>query len=122
LHIGYAFVPIGFTLLALSILRPDTVAASAAMHAWTVGAIGIMTLAVMTRASLGHTGGVLTATRATQLLYGAAIFSAIARVAAGFGMARNPMLHVAAAAWVFAFAGFAAVFGPLLATRREAAS
>jgi len=118
LHIGYAFVPIGFTLLVLSILRPDTVAASAAMHAWTVGAIGIMTLAVMTRASLGHTGGVLTATRATQLLYVAAIFSAIARIAAGFGMARNPMLHLAAAAWVFAFAGFVAIFGPLLATRR----
>src|SRR5262249_42740020 len=62
--------------------------------------------------------GVLTATRATQLLYGAAIFSAIARIAAGFGMARNPMLHFAAAAWVFAFAGFVAIFGPLLATRR----
>ena len=120
LHIGYAFVPIGFIMLAVSILRPAIVPASAAIHAWTAGAIGIMTLAVMTRASLGHTGGVLTATRATQLLYVAAIFSAIARLAAGFGIAHNPMLQLAAAAWVFAFAGFAVTFGPLLATRREA--
>src|SRR5262245_46128144 len=72
-------------------------------------------------ASLGHTGGVLTATRATQLLYVAAIFSAIARIAAGFGMARNPMLHLAAAAWVFAFAGFVAIFGPCLRRAGEAA-
>jgi uncharacterized protein involved in response to NO len=122
LHVGYAFIPIGFTLLALSILRPQIVPASAAIHAWTAGAIGIMTLAVMTRASLGHTGGALTANRATQLLYVAVIFAAIARLAAGFGIARNPMLQISAAAWVFAFAGFAAVFGPLLATRREAAS
>jgi uncharacterized protein involved in response to NO len=121
LHIGYAFVPIGFTLLALSILCPDIVPASVAIHAWTAGAIGIMTLAVMTRASLGHTGGVLTATRATQLLYVAAIFSAIARLAAGFGIVRHPMLQLSVAAWVFAFAGFAATFGPLLARRREAA-
>src|SRR5262245_29993506 len=55
LHAGYAFVPLGFALLGLSILRPDIVLASAATHAWTAGAIGTMTLAVMTRASLGHT-------------------------------------------------------------------
>ena len=34
----------------------DLVAASAGIHAWMVGAAGIMTLAVMTRATLGHTG------------------------------------------------------------------
>ena len=56
LHVAYAFVPVGFVLTGISILRADLVPASAGIHAWTAGAIGMMTLAVMTRASLGHTG------------------------------------------------------------------
>lgn len=64
LHVGYAFVPLGFLLNALAgfgVLPP-----SAGIHAWMTGAAGIMTLAVMTRASLGHTGQALTASLATQ--------------------------------------------------------
>jgi len=121
LHIGYGFVPAGFALLSMSIIRPDIVPASAAIHAWTAGAIGTMTLAVMTRASLGHTDRPLIATLAIQSIYVAVIFSAVTRVLAGLGMARDPMLHLSAAAWVFAFAGFVAVFGPVLAARRTAA-
>lgn len=118
LHAGYSFIPAGFGLLGLSILRPDILPASAAIHAWTAGAIGTMTLAVMTRASLGHTGRPLTATRAIQAIYIAVIFSAVARLAAGFGTMRDPLLHLSAAAWVLAFAGFAIVFAPLLAARQ----
>jgi uncharacterized protein involved in response to NO len=77
-----------------------------------------MTLAVMTRASLGHTGKPLTATMAVQTIYIAVIFSALARIVAGFGIARDPMLHLSAAAWIFAYAGFATIFGPLLARHR----
>jgi len=121
LHIGYAFVPAGFALLGLSILRPDIIPSSGAIHAWTAGAIGTMTLAVMTRASLGHTGRPLTATPAIVSLYVAVIFAAVARIAAGFGIARDPMLHLSAAAWVFAMAGFVIVFWPLLAMQRKAA-
>lgn len=121
LHIAYAFVPIGFALLALGILRSDILAVSGALHAWTAGAIGTMTLAVMTRASLGHTGKPLAATTAIKLIYAAVICAALARIVAGFGVARDPLLNLAAAAWIFAFAGFAIVFGPLLA-RRWAAS
>lgn len=118
LHAGYLFVPLGFGLVALGILRPDIVSPSGALHAWTAGAAGTMTLAVMTRASLGHVGKPLTANRTVQAIYIAVILSALARVTAGFGIARDPMLHLSAAAWVFAFAGFAAVFGPLLARPR----
>ena len=114
LHIAYAFVPLGFALLALTILRPDVVAASGALHAWTAGGIGLMTLAVMTRASLGHTGQPLTATRPIQAIYAAALVAALARLVAAFGLLREPMLYVSAAAWVLAFAGFAVVYGPLL--------
>ena len=54
LHVAYAFVPAGFILTALCAF--DLVAPSAGIHAWTGGAIGAMTLAVMSRATLGHTG------------------------------------------------------------------
>lgn len=118
LHVAYAFVPLGFALLALGILRPDLIATSGALHAWTAGAVGVMTLAVMTRASLGHTGQLLVATRPIQAIYAAAIVAALARIVAAFGFARTPMLHLSATAWVLAFLGFAVVFAPLLTTRR----
>jgi len=59
---------LGFVLLALSsaiALLPQT----AALHALTAGAISTMTLAVMTRASLGHTGRPLAAGPGTATIY-----------------------------------------------------
>jgi uncharacterized protein involved in response to NO len=114
LHVAFAFVPIGFALLALAILSPSLVAPTGALHGWTAGAIGLMTLAVMTRASLGHTGQPLTATRPVQAIYLAAVISALARIVAAFHLWREPMLHLAAMAWVAAFLGFVIVYAPLL--------
>lgn len=118
LHIGFAFVPLGFALLSLAIVRPDVIVPTGALHAWTAGAIGVMTLAVMTRASLGHTGMPLSATRPIQAIYAAAIIAALARIVAAFGVARAGMLHVSALAWVLAFAGFVIVYWPLLTRPR----
>jgi uncharacterized protein involved in response to NO len=56
LHVGYATIPIGFLTVAASILAPDVVDPTAAVHVWTAGTFGAMTLAVMTRASRGHSG------------------------------------------------------------------
>ena len=122
LHIAYAFVPVGFLLLALGIWAPGIVAPSGALHGWTAGAVGLMTLAVMTRASLGHSGRPLTATRPIQLIYAAAILAALARITAAFGIMREPMLHVSASAWVLAFVGFVVVYAPLLVMRRPSGS
>jgi uncharacterized protein involved in response to NO len=72
-----------------------------------------MTLAVMTRASLGHTGNKLVASTATQLIYLAAVVAALARIAAAFEPS-TVLLHIAAFAWILAFGGFAAAYGPLL--------
>jgi uncharacterized protein involved in response to NO len=95
------------------------IASSGALHSWTAGAIGLMTLAVMTRASLGHTGRPLTATLPTQLIYLAALVAALTRITAAFGVAREPLLHVSAAAWVMAFVGFVIVYAPLLIRPRR---
>ena len=113
LHVGYLFVPIGFLLAGLGAL--DMIVASAAVHAWMVGAAGTLTLAVMTRASLGHTGNALIAWPATQAVYAAVVIAALARICSSLQPAWSEwLLHISAFAWVAAFLGFAATFGPLL--------
>jgi uncharacterized protein involved in response to NO len=116
LHAGYAFVPLGFVLTGLAAIGIE-VPPSAGIHAWTAGAIGLMTLAVMTRASLGHTGQPLQASMAMQAIYGCALLAAVFRIVAAFN-GDIWLLHAAAFAWIAAFGGFVVVYGPLLAGRR----
>jgi uncharacterized protein involved in response to NO len=79
------------------------------------GAIGLMTLAVMTRATLGHTGQALTAGAGTVAIYLALILSVFTRVAAGMWPELSGPLHVMAGVfWNLAFGGFAVVYGALL--------
>ncbi|KRR27824.1 short-chain dehydrogenase [Bradyrhizobium lablabi] len=118
LHVAYAFVPAGFLLTALAAV--DLVAPSAGIHAWTGGAIGSMTIAVMTRASLGHTGQALSASVATQLVYASIVVAALARICAALEPSHAiPLLTVAGVAWAGAFLGFAVVYAPLLCRARK---
>jgi uncharacterized protein involved in response to NO len=74
-----------------------------------------MTLAVMTRATLGHTSRALAASRGTIAVYGFAIVAAVLRIAAAVPNAFGTMLlELAAVAWVSAFAAFAALYGPMM--------
>ena len=115
LHVGYAFVPLGFSAQRRA-PRSGWFRPSAGVHAWMAGAAGIMTLAVMSRATLGHTGQPLTASRADQAIYAAIIVAALARVCAVIEPAHGEqLLHLAAFAWAAAFFGFAISYGPLLA-------
>ena len=115
LHFGYLFVPIGFLLLGAAVLLPQ-VAASAGVHAWTVGAIGLMTLAVMTRATLGHTGQPLQAGWVTQIIYALVFVAAVLRIIAAFN-GSAALLEFAGALWFAGFACFLLVYGPLLLAR-----
>jgi uncharacterized protein involved in response to NO len=78
-----------------------------------------MTLAVMTRATLGHTGQELSARAPTQAIYALAITSALTRIVAAFDVLRDPMLAISAGAWCLAFGGFLIVYGPLLVRPRR---
>jgi len=118
LHVAYAFVPVGFFLNALSCL--DLVLPSAGIHAWTGGAIGSMTIAVMTRASLGHTGQALSASISTQAVYSAVVIAALARICAALDPVYSvSLLTVAGIAWTGAFLGFALAYAPLLCRARK---
>ena len=115
LHVGYTFVVIGFVLTGLAALWP-AVPQSAGIHAWTAGAIGVMTLAVMTRATLGHTAQPLAASPGTQTIYLFAVVAAILRIVAAVEPS-TVLLDLSATAWVCAFGGFVVLYGPLLVGR-----
>ena len=110
LHAAYLFIPVGAFALGIDQIlgNPGT---AGAQHLWMAGAIGAMTLAVMTRASLGHTGQTLTANRATLAIYLCLFGSVLARY---LGTMLPGMTHLSGALWLAAFAGFVLSYGPLL--------
>ena len=114
LHLAYTWLPIGFALLGIAILT-DLLLPSAAFHALTAGAMGTMILAVMTRATLGHSGRALTAGPATVAIYGLVTLSALLRLLSPlFGDAELTVMALAGLSWIAAFGLFVAAYGPLL--------
>lgn len=122
LHAGYGWLAIGLLLLGIDGIFA-VVPAAAALHALTVGAIGTMTLAVMTRATLGHSGQPLTAGRGTKAIYLLVTVSAVLRIAAPLSGAEIvPVLNFAVASWCAAFGLFAFLYGRALIRPRAAAT
>jgi uncharacterized protein involved in response to NO len=114
LHAGYGWLALSVIMLGAAALWP-TVPSSAALHALTAGAVGTMTLAVMTRASLGHTGREIRADGWTQAIYAAVTAGAALRVAAPF--ASNgylALLMTGGTLWSAAFLVFAVRYAPVL--------
>jgi uncharacterized protein involved in response to NO len=88
---------------------------SAAIHALTAGAAATMILAVMTRATRGHTGRELVADRATSLVYLMVNLAAVMRVIATFASDWNmALLNLSAFLWFAAFALFVCAYGNML--------
>ena len=119
LHVAYAWVPVGLALKAFWLLG-DAGWAAKWQHALTYGAFATMILAVMTRASLGHTGRPLVVTRAISGAYILLTAGALLRV---FGGAWTPdyylpTLTVSGLAWVLAFLIFVWVYVPILMSPR----
>jgi uncharacterized protein involved in response to NO len=115
LHAGYAFLPLGALAVGTAILAPGLLGAAVAQHLWMGGAIGLMTLAVMSRATLGHTGRPLRSGPGTVAVYAALILSVLMRVAAGIWPVQAGLLHaLSGLLWIAAFGGFAVLYGPLL--------
>ncbi len=114
LHVGYAWVPVGLALLGASILG-GAVPTSAAVHALTAGAMATMILAVMTRATLGHTARELKASPATTFLYLLVTGGALLRVTAPLGLIDYTTgMEISAIAWAGAFVVFLSAYGPIL--------
>jgi uncharacterized protein involved in response to NO len=119
LHVGYAWVAIGLALLGVNGLFAFA-PPGAPVHALTVGAVGTMTLAVMTRASLGHTGRALVAGPGTIALYALVNIAALLRVAAPLAGEHVTLItSFAGIAWTCAFGLFAVLYAPILIQRKQ---
>ena len=113
MHVAYAFVSFGW--IAVSAASIGWMSAASAFHVFTVGAIGMMTLTVMTRASRGHTGRPLTASGMTTLSYLAVFLVAVLRPLAEFAPAHyHEILALSAVAWIGAFVLFLVEHAPML--------
>ena len=117
LHVGYGWVGLFLMALGTSILgigfSPEN-----AVHVLTAGAIGTMTLAVMTRASLGHTGRPRHADRITVMIYLLITIGAFLRIfTPNFDIPTTltyAMLGLSALSWSGAYLLFVLVYGPFL--------
>ena len=112
LHIGYGWLAMGVLLLGITQLVP-AIGDVAALHALTTGAFGTMMLAVMTRATLGHSGRTLTADGWTLAIYAAVNIGAVARVLSPV-LPGQMWLQAAGLLWAGAFLLFALIYGPML--------
>ena len=107
LHLGYFWLIVGWGLTASAILVVPSVTHGMAQHAFTAGAIGLMTLVVMSRATLGHNGLALEAGRLLSAAVACVFAGALLRVTGNFaGPASGPVLMVAAGLWSLAFLFF----------------
>ncbi len=121
LHVSYLFIPIGFALIAATAFWPGAIPAAAGIHALGAGAIGGMTLSVMIRATLGHTGRPLTSGPWVNLLFAAVFAAAVARILAALDLGPHTwMLYISAYGWLAAFGGFGLGFLPLFTRPRIA--
>lgn len=115
LHIGYLFIPLGFAMRALATFVPR-VGTSTALHLMTAGAIGTLTLGMMTRVSLGHTGRILVAPKVLSVAFVLVITAALVRVVGPLigGAVSIPSLHASATLWSLAFLAYLVRIGPSL--------
>jgi uncharacterized protein involved in response to NO len=119
LHAGYAWLVLG--LLARGVAAFDAaLAPSLATHALTVGAIGSITLGMMARVALGHTGRKLVAPLPAAWAFAAILLAAMTRVFVPMIAPRHYLveLSVAAGLWAVAFALYLVSYVPVLLAPR----
>ena len=115
LHVAYVWIAVGFATLALA--SADVITESAAFHSWTAGAIASMTLAVMMRATLGHSGRELKADICTTAIFSLITLAALIRLIAS-SLALNEFLIISSGLWIAGYVIYLVIYGPILWNRK----
>lgn len=103
LHLGYLFVPLGFLATFLAGIGVQFSPIIGAQHLWMAGAIGVMTLAIMSRASLAHAGRKPVAGPAITTSYCLVLASVVLRFFAAFGASTGSFMVTSALFWTLGF-------------------
>ena len=118
LHAAYGWIVLHLALRALGELQ--WIAPTLATHALTVGAIGSLTLGMMTRTARGHTGRPLTAMHGEIACFALVQAAAIVRVLCPLVAPSHYVATVVVSGlcWSAAFATYAVLYGPVLVRPR----
>jgi len=119
-YCGLCLINLGFLLYAASFLAPH-LPVILAIHCWAIGGIGLITLAMMARVALGHTGrNIHTPPRSVSWVFGLVIFATLSRVFLPMLLPEFYRLSVmlAASGWIAAFTLFTIVYWPILSKPR----
>jgi uncharacterized protein involved in response to NO len=118
LYAGYGWIILGFILTVLSAYA--WVLPSLALHAFTLGGIGVLTLGMMARVSLGHTGRALKASNAIAISFVLINIAALFRVLLPIAMPGwyETLIYVSTLSWLAAFSLFIFVYSPILTRAR----
>ncbi len=119
LHLGHAWLLLALALRLGWQAAPSLVPRSAWVHAAGAGAIGLLTLGMMARVALGHTGRPLVAPRGMPAAFALVALGAVLRLVAVWspGLA-GPALWAAATCWSFAFAAYLVRYASILVRPR----
>jgi len=113
LHGGYAFIVLGFGLQALAQL--EVITSTIALHAFAVGGIGGLTLGMMARVSLGHTGRPLQVNTLMIIAFGCMLASALVRISVEWlPLPWFTLLHISGGLWMLAWLLFLIRYLPIL--------
>lgn len=114
LHLGYGWIVAGFVLVALS--TQGWLLPSLALHAFTAGAIGTLTLGMMARVALGHTGRMLEPAKLINLAFALITLAALIRVAGPliFPHSYGLVIVLSGSIWMVAFGFFTLTYLPIL--------
>jgi len=118
LHLGYAWVVVGFCLKTLAVL--DLVPPQLTLHAFTVGGIGVLTLGMMARVSLGHTGRSLKAAGPVAFAFALINLAAVLRgiVPIIFPYWFLQLVALSGGLWILSFLIFVVIYTPILISPR----
>ncbi|MGR8979698.1 MAG: NnrS family protein [Gammaproteobacteria bacterium] len=118
LYVGYGWIILGFLLTALSAY--SLVQMSLSLHAFTLGGISILTLGMMSRVALGHTGRALRASNTVAVAFVLINIAALFRILLPIALPHwyETLIYGSTLAWLAAFSLFVFVYGPILASPR----
>ncbi|WP_027150392.1 NnrS family protein [Methylobacter tundripaludum] len=118
LYAGYGWIILGFMLTVLSAY--SVVLPSLALHAFTLGGIGVLTLGMMARVSLGHTGRAMKASNAMAIAFVLINVAALFRVLLPIAMPHwyENLIYVSTLSWLASFSLFVFVYAPILSSAR----
>jgi uncharacterized protein involved in response to NO len=118
LYLGYVWIILGFILTMFSAY--GMVLPSLALHAFTLGGIGVLTLGMMARVALGHTGYALKASNAIAIAFILINIAALFRVLLPMAMPAwyETLIYISTLSWLAAFSLFIFVYAPILTSAR----